>query len=361
MSVNIKLYYYRNGERNPISDIRRLRVPTTISYEDLISKIKESQNWIQDGVVTFKYVDEENDLVQFSSNDEWQIALESLNEKDDKVLRLRVSAPNPVRENRGPWGGCGGWRRRQQQQQSCPFSAQRGEQVDLQQIFNAAKPFIDSFVQSLQQPGTEQNAPHDNSSQPQSRHFGVTCDGCEQENIIGDRFKCQDCPDFDYCANCFNTPEMRESHGPHKFIKIEKPNRQSGCCRGFDLGQILNHPLAQQFMQQGGQQAQEIDLNQIINNYQPFIQQFVQNLTGEQPEKQSETQPQQQQSAPQPSEEEIVINETEQPKNEQEPIFAYNAQLEQLLSMGFSDNERNKELLVRYSGNVGRVVQVLLQ
>jgi len=323
--------------------------------------------------VTFKYVDEENDLVQFSSNDEWQIALDSLNEKDDKVLRLRVSAPNPVRENRGPWGGCGGWRRRQQQ--SCPFFAQQqcgGEQqIDVQQIFNAAKPFIDSFVQNLQQTGAEQNAPEAsaNASQPLTRHFGVTCDGCEQENIPGDRYKCADCPNFDYCGNCFNTPELRESHGPHKFIKIEKPNRpQSGCCRGgFDLGKVLNHPLAQQFLQQQGGQAQQFDLNQLISNYQPFIQQFVQNLTGEQSEQpEAPQQEQKQPEVPQASEEEIIIDddETEQPKQEEvkkEPVFAYTAQLEQLVSMGFSDLEKNKELLNRYNGNVGRVVQVLLQ
>jgi len=34
------------------------------------------------------------------------------------------------------------------------------------------------------------------------KHPGVTCDGCKQ--LIGDgiRFKCLDCPDFDFCDRC---------------------------------------------------------------------------------------------------------------------------------------------------------------
>jgi len=401
--VNVKVYYYRNGERNPITDIRRLRVPTTIAYEDLINKIKDTQNWIQDGV-TFKYVDEENDLVQFSSNEEWQIALDSLNEKADKVLRVRVSAPNPVREHhREPWGGCGGWRRRQTE---CPFFAQHCGQQDWQKIFDAAKPFVDSLIETLQQNATTENNSQEtdnkkeSENQPLIRHFGVTCDGCDQENIIGDRYKCADCPDFDYCGNCYNKPVMRESHGAeHKFVKIEKPQPRRRCgprfggCQNLDFSQLLNHPLAQQFLQQQGEQCapqfggfqnvdfsqllnhplaqqflqqggQQLDFSQLLNNIQPFIQQFVHNLSGEQPqqEQQPESKPETQASAapaPQPTEEEIVID--EEPKEVPQPVFAYSAQLEQLASMGFTETERNKDLLARYKGNVTRVVQVLLQ
>jgi len=250
-------------------------------------------------------------------------------------------------------------------------------------MFNCAKPFVESLIKNLQQQGkqaetTQETNKNTSGTEPLIRHFGVTCDGCSSENIIGNRYKCAECDNFDYCNSCYNIPEILESHGGHKFIKIEKPNRQQQHPfsqfggQGFDFTQLLNHPLAQQFLQQQGGQAQQFDLSNLLGNIQPFIEQFAQNFGAEQPQ---QTKPETK-SEPQPTEEEIVINddeapviESEEPKQpeikqeipKQQPTFAYTAQLEQLATMGFDDVEKNKELLQRYSGNVGRVVQVLLQ
>lgn len=49
-------------------------------------------------------------------------------------------------------------------------------------------------------------------------HANVTCDGCGQEGIIGTRYKCTVCPDFDLCENC--EPEHDRSH---PMIKINQP------------------------------------------------------------------------------------------------------------------------------------------
>jgi len=366
--INIKLYFYRNGDCNPVTDIRRLRVPTGITYEDLAVRIKETQNWIQDRV-TFKYFDEENDLVQFSSQDEWLIALDSLNEKDDKVLRVRVSAPNPVKEN--SWRGCG-WRKRQAHK--CPFFVQQDYNwSNFEDKF--AKPFVESLIKNIQRQQTKEtkNIP---DAQSASIHWGVACDGCDQKNINGDRFKCTECPNFDYCSNCYNTPEMIESHGNHKFIKIEiksnsqhqHPFAQFGTCHGFDFSKLFNHPLAKQFLQQQGEQAQQFDLSKLVANIQPFINQFMQNLSAEQSQQQTENKSEELKQ-PQPTEEEIVITEPEvkqqahQVKQEEpkQTTTTYSVQLEQLISMGFDDVEKVKDLLNRYNGNIDRVVQVLLQ
>ena len=37
---------------------------------------------------------------------------------------------------------------------------------------------------------------------PKTIHHGVTCDGCGMYPILGLRFKCSTCPDFDFCENC---------------------------------------------------------------------------------------------------------------------------------------------------------------
>jgi hypothetical protein len=384
-SINIKLYYYRNGERAEVTDIRRLRVPETISYEELAVKIAEAQDWVKNGNASFKYIDEENDLVQFSSDDEWKIALEVLKVvSGDKLLRVRVAAPEQVqREERRPWEQYrhGGWRRRH-----CPFFARcepKPSQVpDLSTIIDSAQPFIQSLINGLQGKPQSQSA-----STPLVRHFGVICDGCEQQNIIGDRFKCNDCKDFDFCGTCFNSEELRKMHGDHSFTKISKPfnrcQRQAPPqefdfsrlfsqvqeqAQEFNLSNLLNHPLAQQFTSQFNEKEAQEKIGDLVNQVQPILTELAQAFAGaavaqEKPAQEDSQPVPQEPSAPQESKpveehvEEIVIN--DEPQAAPSQVFPYQEQLEQLTSMGFTDIEKVKNLLVQYSGNCGQVVAVL--
>lgn len=50
-------------------------------------------------------------------------------------------------------------------------------------------------------------------------HQKVSCDGCEVSPIVGIRYKCSVCKDFDFCSNC----EERLAH-EHPFLKIRHPN-----------------------------------------------------------------------------------------------------------------------------------------
>ena len=51
-------------------------------------------------------------------------------------------------------------------------------------------------------------------------HFGVKCDGCGTFPIIGCRFKCAVCDNFDYCEQC--EKKFSEKHN-HPFLKIYEP------------------------------------------------------------------------------------------------------------------------------------------
>ena len=50
-------------------------------------------------------------------------------------------------------------------------------------------------------------------------HYNITCDGCKMKPIIGNRYKCTDCTNFDFCENCYQ--KNKENH-KHKFKKFEK-------------------------------------------------------------------------------------------------------------------------------------------
>jgi len=51
-------------------------------------------------------------------------------------------------------------------------------------------------------------------------HSIVTCDGCGAHPIIGNRYKCSVCPDFDYCESCEQTIDH-----VHPFLKIKNPKQ----------------------------------------------------------------------------------------------------------------------------------------
>ena len=52
-------------------------------------------------------------------------------------------------------------------------------------------------------------------------HFGVKCDQCGKYPIIGCRYKCSVCPNFDYCEDC--EKKYSKTHN-HPFYKINDPS-----------------------------------------------------------------------------------------------------------------------------------------
>lgn len=55
-------------------------------------------------------------------------------------------------------------------------------------------------------------------------HLNVQCDGCKMFPIVGKRYKCKTCANFDLCEKCYNNKEIKEKHG-HEFTLISKPVR----------------------------------------------------------------------------------------------------------------------------------------
>ena len=55
-------------------------------------------------------------------------------------------------------------------------------------------------------------------------HFGVKCDGCGKFPIIGCRYKCSVCRNFDYCEDC--EQKLGEKHN-HPFLKITEPRKKT--------------------------------------------------------------------------------------------------------------------------------------
>jgi len=160
-------------------------------------------------------------------------------------------------------------------------------------------------------------------------HFGVTCDGCNKHPIVGNRYKCQGCQDFDFCEKCYT--ELKEHHPKeHEFTKIEKP---LWCQRKFNCHKK--------------QQEEEINLNE---NKEEI------NLKENEVEKKEEI-----------KEEEIKkieIKEEEKKKVEEkkiEEIKTFEKEIELIKSMGFSNEILIKHLIEKYNGRVEKVIEILLK
>ena len=86
-------------------------------------------------------------------------------------------------------------------------------------------------------------------------HAGVTCDSCNENPIVGVRWKCAVCRDYDLCENC----EATDKHTEHPMLKIRTPQQAPTgiiVCLSED-GE--SHPVAQ---------------TQTDSEHQPFRGQF---------------------------------------------------------------------------------------
>lgn len=60
-------------------------------------------------------------------------------------------------------------------------------------------------------------------------HKGITCDVCEEKPIIGIRYKCMVCPDFDMCEECHNKGVHPAEHA---LVAMKKPAPRGGFAVG---------------------------------------------------------------------------------------------------------------------------------
>lgn len=199
-------------------------------------------------------------------------------------------------------------------------------------------------------------------------HRHVACDGCNQHPIVGPRFKCTVCHNFDLCVKC----EASGVHDPsHAMIKMAVPPERSRCPR------MPHHPFLGGFG--GGRRWQHCPRRGF--GFPSGAPWFRREAAAEQ-EKQEEqkqdkkedtTQPQspQKQPVPTPTPNPAPAagpqptpapgaQATAPPLPPRVHSNALEEQLKQLADMGFIDRETNIRLLRQFRGNTQLVVNSLL-
>ncbi len=202
--IQIKSYLFPDNAKvslnsiSQVEEIRRFSLAVNSQYglyENLIQKIQATYGSLlpkREEIKTF-WIDEESELVGFSSDNELSYAI-------DVQTAVRMSKPAYPYEN--------------------------GQSNFLFKVYIARKPLIQ------QEQSEAPRSPDLSQCDPSKIHFGVVCDGCNGP-VVGIRFKCGTCPDFDLCELC----EKKGIHKEHTFNRIEKPR----CARGGFFGRHGYH------------------------------------------------------------------------------------------------------------------------
>jgi len=223
-------------------DIRRVTLNDRPAFESLVVLLNNLFPGEKGGLL-IKYVDDEGDLVSITHDSElieaWSFASEVSSTKP--ILRL-VLERKPVMS-------------KDKDKEKCEVQVQEEQNGDmtinldlnLDSVSQFLAPFgiqLDSlqpFIRELLS-GFAANLPQVQRPQPVSEGqvHPALCDSCNQR-IVGIRYKCSQCPDYDLCSTC--EPNSDKVHNPeHSFLKLRNPSQsistsgsgsgRGGCCRG---------------------------------------------------------------------------------------------------------------------------------
>ena len=187
--IQVKAYLLKDDVKinkkaiEKFTEIRRFNIEKSINggfYNDLLDKILTffKNVFSNKEKVKTMYLDDEDELIGFSSESELQYAI-------DMHLALKMSNTHHFNST----------------------------------TLNVFKVYV---VKAKDDTDSSSSSSDDEKSEDpvQMPHVGVTCDGCGN-SVVGTRFKCTTCPDYDLCSACESKGVHKETG--HKFAKIAFP------------------------------------------------------------------------------------------------------------------------------------------
>jgi len=168
---------------------------------------------------------------------------------------------------------------------------------------------------------------------PRDILHNALCDSCGNF-IVGDRYKCTACPDFDLCATCKTKPAVHTEG--HNFEKLERPVRRCprftrACPTQTETPVKVSVPV---------QTNTEVKKEEVKEEKKEEVPVVIKEEPKEEPKKEEVKEEKKEQSAP--------------------VIDPFTAKLNQLNDMGFTNRERNINLLMKHKGDLVAVVKDLL-
>ena len=295
--------------------------------------------------------DEDDDLVTLISEEDWSLAWE-LNKK----IKVHIVAVAPKKESvqiENPFLRC----IKENKVRGCPFAVPN-RQPQRQSLDG----LLDGVLLNLFNGDVAEKKETEKKQQPERepKHYGIHCDGCDKSNFSGKRFKCNQCPDFDFCGDCHQKSAAQHANGAHSFRQV--PARSCGFLA--NLFQQLEDANREEASKKDETPVPQPSVNTPVP-VQPTVEvpQFV-------VEEAKTESPVEQVVVPSENDDPIIESYIEpetveenphEIKLESEPVPSkYQDRLKLLLDMGFSNEQQCIELLNKHEGDVQRCVLDIL-
>jgi len=197
-------------------------------------------------IFSFKYLDLENEWVTFNTEEEFQQALVSYNKQTGFKIKVETKKPkhhhenkyhhhhgkheeikhnhhdryeeikhNQTNENKHHWERFFN-RDCQRKREECPRNKEDWQQRQKEcPRLTRLGPGISFFNQNPQFTISKENP-----SQREIIFPHIVCDGCQTTPIKGERWKCNDCEDFDFCGKCYQKVKHDKTHTFQKIGSI---------------------------------------------------------------------------------------------------------------------------------------------
>ena len=162
------------------------------SFLDLIKTLYDLKT-TEDNYLSIKYTDDEGDTIVISNDFDYEQALLYAEKASVETLKISISLKD-IQEN---------------------ADLSDDEKINIKDELNITNNKQNNS--SVEDINNFSNYIQDMNSSSKATHEGIICDGCGENPIIGNRYKCSVCDDYDYCENCEFV--NREVH-PHSFVKI---------------------------------------------------------------------------------------------------------------------------------------------
>lgn len=95
--------------------------------------------------------------------------------------------------------------------------------IDVLAALNLSKPYAKTLLFKVYIAKKSEKTKSEKKDHQKGVHLGVVCDACDGP-VIGSRYKCTVCPDYDLCEECNN----KNLHKEHSLNKIQRPNHPFG-------------------------------------------------------------------------------------------------------------------------------------
>eukprot|EP01111_Echinosteliopsis_oligospora_P011225 TRINITY_DN364_c0_g1_i2.p1 TRINITY_DN364_c0_g1~~TRINITY_DN364_c0_g1_i2.p1 ORF type:complete len:436 (-),score=129.59 TRINITY_DN364_c0_g1_i2:131-1438(-) len=221
-------------------DTRRISLDRAPSYDELAQLIR--QLFGMSGAFVLKYQDEDKDWITVTSQAELSEAFNIVSAHFNNVLRVVVTVndskkaipssacPIDFLKDIIPQLSVGNMENIAEKFQSITLNGHPFDGKLLTQLLSnpAIQNILSQLGLSAYISSTPPPAPATNANGEVPIHFGITCDGCEAHPIMGTRFKCTICDDYDLCGVCQSKGDVHPSSHPMRQIDNPLPNNHHG-------------------------------------------------------------------------------------------------------------------------------------